>query len=60
MSVVSKLLEVDAPASINVAQVCDSSKVTDHHAVVPTQSAVNINLPKDIHHQFHIRLKCTV
>ena len=60
VSVVSKLLEVDAPASINVAQVCDSSKVTDHHAVVPTQSAVNINLPKDIHHQFHIRLKCTV
>ena len=44
VSVVSKLLEVDAPASINVAQVCDSSKVTDHHAVVPTQSAVNINL----------------
>lgn len=29
---------------INVAQVCDSSKVTDHHAVVPTQSAANVNL----------------
>ena len=40
----SKLLDVDVPASINAAQVCDSSKVTDHHAVVPTQSAANVNI----------------
>lgn len=44
VSVAAKLLDVDAPASVNAEQVCDSSKVTDHHAVVPTQSAVNINL----------------
>ena len=44
VSVAAKLLDVDAPVSVNAEQVCDSSKVTDHHAVVPTQSAVNINL----------------
>ena len=44
VSVAAKLLDVDAPASVNAEQVCDSSKVTDHHAVVPTQSAANVNL----------------
>ena len=29
---------LDAPASINAAQVCNSKKVSDHHAVVPTVS----------------------
>ena len=28
-----------AAMSVNAAQVCDSSRVTDHHAVVPTSSA---------------------
>ena len=40
----ARLLNVDAPVDINAEQVCDSSKVTDHHAVVPTQSAANISL----------------
>ena len=44
VSVAAKLLDVEAPASINAEQVCDSSKVTDHHAVVPTASAVSTNL----------------
>ena len=44
VSVVSKLLDVDVHARINAAQVCDSSKVTDHHAVVPTASAASANL----------------
>ena len=44
VSVAAKLLEVDAPVDINAEQVCDSSKVTDHHAVVPTQSAANVNI----------------
>ena len=39
VGVASKLLDVDAPANINAAQVCDSSRVTDHHAIVPTPSA---------------------
>ena len=42
--VAAKLLDVDAPASINAEQVCDSSRVTDHHAVVPTPSAANVNV----------------
>ena len=44
VSVAAKLLDVDAPASVNAAQVCDSSRVTDHHAVVPTPSAASANL----------------
>ena len=44
VSVAAKLLDVDAPVSVNAEQVCDSSKVTDHHAVVPTASAVSTNL----------------
>ena len=44
VSVAAKLLDADAPVDINAEQVCDSSKVTDHHAVVPTQSAVNVNI----------------
>lgn len=44
VSVAAKLLDVDAPASVNAAQVCDSSRVTDHHAVVPTASAASANL----------------
>ena len=44
VSVAAKLLGADAPTSINVEQVCDSSKVTDHHAIVPTQSAANVNI----------------
>ena len=44
VSVAAKLLGAYTPASINAEQVCDSSKVTDHHAVVPTASAVSTNL----------------
>ena len=44
VSVAAKLLGVEAPMSANTAQVCDSSRVTDHHAIVPTPSAANANL----------------
>ena len=44
VSVAAKLLDVDAPASLDAEQVCDSSRVTDHHAVVPTPSAANTNI----------------
>ena len=44
VSVAAKLLDVDAPARVNAEQVCDSSRVTDHHAVVPTASAANSNV----------------
>ena len=30
---------LDVPSEICAAQICDSKKVTDHHAVVPTKSA---------------------
>ena len=42
--IASKLLDADAPASVNAAQVCDSSRVTDHHAIIPTLSAGRANL----------------
>ena len=44
VGVAAKLLDADAPASINAAQVCDSSRVTDHHAIIPTLSAGRANL----------------
>lgn len=44
VNVASKLLDVDAPTNVNAEQVCDSSRVTDHHAIVPTPSAANANL----------------
>ena len=42
--IASKLLDADAPASVNADAICDSSRVTDHHAIVPTPSAGRANL----------------
>ena len=39
VSVAAAICEADAPVSVNAKQVCDSKKVNDHHAVVPTSSA---------------------
>ena len=44
VSIAAKLLGTDAPTNVNAEQVCDSSRVTDHHAVVPTPSATSTNL----------------
>ena len=33
-----------APESVLAAQVCDNSKVSDHHAIVPTQEAAKVDL----------------
>ena len=44
VNIAAKLLDVSSPASVNAVQVCDSSKVTDHHAIVPTPSAANTNI----------------
>ena len=44
VGVAAKLLDVDAPASVNADAICDSSRVTDHHAIVPTPSAGRANL----------------
>ena len=38
-AIAAAICGTEAPASCNAAQVCDSSKVSDHHAVVPTTSA---------------------
>lgn len=39
VAVAAAICEADAPVSVNAAQICDSKKVSDHHAVVPTASA---------------------
>lgn len=39
VSVATALCKTDAPASISARQVCDSSKVSDHHAILATVSA---------------------
>ena len=38
------LCGVNAPVEINAAQVCNSKKVSDHHAVIPTVSAGSADL----------------
>ena len=35
---------MDAPQKIHAAQVCDSKKVSDHHAIIPTVSAGSADL----------------
>lgn len=39
VSVAATFCGVDVPEKINAGQVCDSAKVSDHHAVVPTSGA---------------------
>ena len=38
------VLNTDAPMAIRAAQVCNSKKVSDHHAVIPTVSAGSADL----------------
>ena len=38
-AVAATICGTETPANCNAAQVCDSSKVSDHHAVVPTTGA---------------------
>ena len=39
VSVAAGICGADAPESLNAGHVCDSAKVSDHHAVVPTSGA---------------------
>ena len=39
VSVAATFCGVDVPEKLNAGQVCDSAKVSDHHAVVPTSDA---------------------
>jgi hypothetical protein len=36
-SVVASICGADVPENLNAGQVCDSTKVSDHHAIVPKQ-----------------------
>ena len=38
-AVAAVICEADAPGRVNAGQVCDSKKVSDHHAILPTASA---------------------
>ena len=40
----AKICKAEAPASLNTSAVCDSSKVSDHHAIVPTVSAESADI----------------
>ena len=44
VGVAAKLMGIDVPASVNAEHVCDSSRVSDHHAIIPTPSIANTNL----------------
>lgn len=43
-AVAASVCAVEAPERLNASQVCDSSKVSDHHAVVPTSGAGKTDL----------------
>ena len=40
----AKICKAEAPALLNTSAVCDSSKVSDHHAIVPTVSAESADI----------------
>ncbi len=44
VTVAAKICGADVPAQINAAQVCDSSKVSDHFALIPTLSCTDTAL----------------
>ena len=44
VAVAAKICGADVPAQINAAQVCDSSKVSDHFALIPTLSCTDTAL----------------
>ena len=44
VSAAAAVCGLDAPGEVLASQVCDSGKVTDHHAVVPTKSAAAADL----------------
>ena len=44
VSVAAAICGTPAPGNINAAQVCNSKKVSDHHAVVPTASAAKADI----------------
>lgn len=43
-SVAAEICGMDAPKKCNAGQVCNSAKVSDHHAVVPTPGAVKADI----------------
>ena len=44
VTVAAKICGADVPSQINAAQVCDSSKVSDHFALIPTLSCTDTAL----------------
>lgn len=43
-AIAAKIYEVPTPTAINCKQVCDSSKVTDHYAIIPTLTCLDADL----------------
>ena len=44
VSAAAAILGCEYPSQILTKQICNSKKVTDHHAIIPTQSAGNIDI----------------
>ena len=43
-AIAAKIYEVPTPLAVNCKQVCDSRKVTDHYAIIPTLSCLDADL----------------
>lgn len=61
----AKICHTDVPLSLNTT-ICNSKKVTDHHAIVPTVSAMNADISvlptgeREILHLVSLQLLCAV
>lgn len=44
VDIASVICGLDAPESVLSAQICNSKKVTDHHAIIPTRSAADADI----------------
>lgn len=44
VDIASVICGLDAPEAVLSAQVCNSKKVTDHHAIIPTRSAADTDI----------------
>lgn len=44
VGIACRILDFDLPLSINGKQVCNSMKVSDHHAILPTMTAIRANI----------------
>ena len=44
LAAAARILDLPVPVTVNADQICNSAKVTDHHAIIPTLSAKELDI----------------